>query len=64
MLKMGETDGTRIIMLLKKDPMQPLLAEKAKVGIGIEISSQRTIVSCAMDHIGHVNVLRGRPSVL
>ena len=27
-------------------------------------SSQGLIVSCAMDHIGHANVLRGRPSVL
>ena len=64
MLKVGETDGTRIIMLLKKDPMRPLLAETAKVETGVGTSSQRAIVSCVMDHIGHVNVLRGRPSVL
>ena len=60
----GETEGTRIIMLLKKDPMRPLLAEKAKVETDLGISSQRPIVSCAMDHIGHANVLRGRRSVL
>ena len=58
-----ETRDTKFIML-KKDPMRPLLAEKARVGIGVGISSQRTNVSCAMDHIGHANVLRGRPSVL
>ena len=61
MLEVGETEGTRII---KKDPMRPLLAEKAKVETGIGISSQRPIVSCVMDHIRHANVLRGRLSVL
>ena len=64
MLKVGETEGTRIITLLKKDPMQPLLTETAKVETGVGISSQGPTVSCAMDHIGHANVLRGRPSVL
>ena len=64
MLKVGETEGTRIIMLLKKDPMRSLLGEKAKVETGVGISNQRPIISCAMDHIEHVNVLRERPSVL
>ena len=64
MLKVGETDDTRIIMLLKKDPMRPLLAETTKVETDVGTSSQGLIVSCAMDHIGQANVLRGRPSVL
>ena len=64
MLQVGETEGTRTIMLLKKDPMRPLLAEKAKVETSVETSSQGAAVSCAMDHIGLANVLRGRPLVL
>ena len=38
--------------------------EEAKVEAGVGISSQRPIVSYAMDHIGHANVLRGRRLVL
>ena len=63
MLKVEETRDTKVIML-RKDPVRPLLAEKAKVETSVGISSQRPIVSCAMDHIGHANVLRGRLSVL
>ena len=44
MLQVGETEGTRII-ILKKDPVRPLLAEKAKVETSVGISSQGTTVS-------------------
>ena len=63
MLQVGETEGTGII-ILKKDPVRPPLAKKAKVETSEGISSQGATVSCAMDHIGHANVLRGRPSLL
>ena len=62
MLKVGETDGTRTI--LNKDPVRPLLAETTKVETDVGTSSQGLIVSYTMDHIGHANVLKGRPSVL
>ena len=63
MLQVGETEGTGII-ILKKDPVRPLLAEKAKVETSVGISSQGTTVSYVTDHIRHATVLRGRPSVL
>ena len=62
MLKVGEIDGTR--MILNKDPIRPLPAEMTKVETGVGTSSQGLIASCAMDPIGHANVLRERPSVL
>ena len=56
MLKVGEIDGTR--MILKNDPMRPLPAEMTKVETGVGTSSQGLIASCAMDPIGQGSVLR------
>ena len=63
MLKVGETKDTRIIVLLRKDQVRPLPTKRARVGTSARISRQRPIVSYVMDHIGHVDVLRGRPSM-
>ena len=63
MLKVGETRDINAILLLRKDQVRPLPTKRARVGTIVGISSQRLIVSYAMDHIGHVNVLKGRPSM-
>ena len=60
MLKVGETRDTKAI-ILRKDQVWPLPTKRARVGTGAGISSQRPIVSYVMDHIEHMNVLKGRP---
>ena len=62
MPKVGETRDTKAIMQ-RKDQVRPLPTKRARGGTGVGISSQRPIVSYAMDHIEHVSVLKGRPSM-
>ena len=60
----GGDKGYKSYNYAKEGSSEVERAKRVRVETSARSSSQRLVVSYAMIHIGHVNVLRGRPSML